>query len=87
MAKRKDLKKAVNNICGNLFSDCVALSMCSNADKDKLAELMARIMALNTEFIARINHTEKGKEREFYKKLRDEFTNSANALADEIVKA
>lgn len=87
MAKRKDLKKAINNICGNLFADCVTLSMCAQANKDKLVELMGRVMELNTEFIARTNHAEKGNERKFYKKLRDDFTEAANALAEEIAKA
>ena len=40
MANRKQLKKSVKSIMGALFADCVALSMCNQADRQKLDELM-----------------------------------------------
>ena len=36
MANRKQLKKSVKMITGDLFADCVALSMCQQADRDTL---------------------------------------------------
>lgn len=87
MASRKQLKKSIKMISGELFADCVALSMCQQADHDKLEGLMAEIVAMNLEFVSRISHTEKGQEKLFYKKLADEFTQKANELSERIVKA
>ena len=33
MANRKQLKKSVKSITGERFADCVALSMCNQADR------------------------------------------------------
>lgn len=87
MANRKQLKKSIKMITGDLFADCVALSMCQQADQSKLDELMKEIIALHTDYVARISHTEKGCEREFYRKLKAEFTSKVNDLSDRIVKA
>lgn len=86
MANRRRLKKSINLICGELFADCVALSLCGHDEEEKLKNLMAEVLALHGEYISRISHTEKGQERLFYKKLREEFTEKANALGDAIIK-
>lgn len=46
-------------ITGDLFADCVALSMCQQADRTVLDELMKEVIALHGEYVARISHTEK----------------------------
>ncbi len=74
-------------ITGDLFADCVALSMCQQADQPTLDELMKEVIALHTDFVARISHTEKGSERKFYSKLKQEFTEKVNDLSERIVKA
>ena len=60
MANRKQLKKSIKMITGDLFADCVALSMCQQADQATLDSLMKEIIALHGDFVARISHTEKG---------------------------
>lgn len=87
MASRKQLKKDIKMVTGELFADCVALSMCQQADQQKLEDLMAEIVATNIEFTSRINHTEKGQEKVFYKKLVEEFAQKARELNERIVKA
>lgn len=87
MAKRKDLKKSINLICGELFADCIALSMCGQGNNEAISQLMTEIIEVRADFISRISHTEKGSERLFYKKLREEFTEKANSLSDRIIKA
>lgn len=87
MANRRRLKKSINIICSELFADCVALSMCGQSDGEKLKGLMAEVLAMHGEYISRVNHTEKGQERRFYKQLREEFTEKANALSEAIIKA
>lgn len=87
MANRKQLKKSVKRISADLFADCVALSMCQQADKETLEQLMKEILKLHEEYVTRISHTEKDSEKEFYKKFKTEFTQKVNDLNDRIIKA
>ncbi|MCF0236314.1 MAG: hypothetical protein HUK09_06420 [Bacteroidaceae bacterium] len=87
MASRRNLKKVVKSLCGELFTDCALLLMTEQGDKEKLRSLMREVITLNNEFVARISHTEKGSERLFYKKFREEFTAKAQALSEAIIQA
>ena len=87
MSSKRKLKKAIKNICGDLFADCVALSMCQPENDEKLKELMAMVMVTYQDYVARLSHVEKGQEKVFVTKLRAEFTQQANKLSDEIIKA
>ena len=78
MASRKELKKNINYIAGELFTECLVNSLyVPGTDKQKADELM------NDELISRISHTEPGNVKGFYKKLRADF----NAKVDEIIDA
>lgn len=87
MASRKQLKKTIKHITGELFADCVALLLCNQGDKDKLHGLMQEVLDLHSDYTARLSHTERGSERIFYKKLRTDFTARVNDLSDRIIKA
>ena len=87
MASRKRLKKSIKLISTELFTDCVALSMCNGSDRESLSALMAEILEMEGEYVSRISHTEKGQEHLFYKKLREEFTAKANEISEKIIKA
>ena len=54
MANRRQLKKSVKMLTGELFADCVALSMCQQGNKEKLDELMKEVIELHMDFVARI---------------------------------
>lgn len=87
MASRKQLKKSVKSITGDLFADCVALGMCQQGNKDLLNDLMSEVIALNYEYVARISHTEKGSVKRFYKSFKKEFTEKVNDLSNRIINA
>lgn len=87
MASRRKLKKSVKKVCGELFADCVALSMCQQADSETLDGLMKEILSLHDEYVSRISHTEAGSVREFYRKFKAEFTGKVNDISQRIVKA
>lgn len=87
MASRRRLKQAIKSACGELFTDCALLLVTDQGDKDKLQELMQQVVALNAEYVSRISHTQKGQEHLFYKKLRSEFMEAANALSEAIIQA
>ena len=73
MASRRELKKNVNYIAGELFTECLINSMfIPGTDKVKADE-----------FVTRISHTEPGNVKGFYKKFRADF----NAKVNEIIEA
>lgn len=84
MASRKGLKKNVNYIAGELFTECLVNSLfIPGTDKVKADELMTEILKTQDEFVSRISHTEPGNVKGFYKKFRADF----NAKIDEIISA
>ena len=75
MAKRRELKKNVNYIAGELFSECLINSkFIPGTDK------------MQDEFISRISHTEPGNVKGFYKKFRSDFNAKVNEIIDAIAK-
>lgn len=87
MASRKQLKKSIKLVTSELFTDCIALSLCKQGDSETLDTLMTEVIALNADYVARLSHVERGSERLFFKKLREEFTEKVNDLSERIVKA
>ena len=87
MANRKRLKKSIKIVTGELFADCVALAHIGQGDSEKLQGLMVEVLALHSDFVARLSHVEKCEEKKFFKKLRDEFTQKVNDLSNRIVEA
>ena len=79
MASRRELKKNVNYIAGELFTECLINSMfIPGTDK-----AMAEVLRMQDEFVSRISHTEPGNVKGFYKKFRVDF----NAKVNEIIEA
>lgn len=82
MSKRKDLKKNINYICGELFAECVALSRYKiNVKHEDVDNVMMRILLMQDEFINRISHTQPQNAAAYYKKLRNDF----NAQVEDII--
>lgn len=86
MASRRNLKKNINYITGALFAECITLSKTQNADQVKINELMIEILNMQSEFIARISHTEPGNIKGFYKKLHEDFNAKSDEIIDRIIK-
>lgn len=87
MASRRELKKNVNYIAGELFSECLVNSMCvPGTDKVKADALLGEILHMQTEFISRISHTEPGNVKGFYKKFRTDFDTKVSEIIDAIGK-
>ncbi|MCP3893776.1 MULTISPECIES: hypothetical protein [Bacteroides] len=87
MASRRELKKNVNYIAGELFSECLINSMfVPGTDKTKADKLMGQILTMQDEFLSRISHTEPGNVKGFYKKFRADFNASVNEIIDALAK-
>ena len=88
MASRRELKKNVNYIAGELFTECLINSMfIPGTDKAKADELMAEVLRMQDEFVSRISHTEPGNVKGFYKKLNEDLNKEIKVVADELAKA
>ncbi len=84
MASRRQLKKSVNYIIGELFTECLVNSMfIPGTDQEKANVLMNKILQAQDEFIGRISHTEPGSAKKFYKKFKSDF----NVKVDEFIEA
>ncbi|MBR1387193.1 MAG: hypothetical protein IJ553_02140 [Alloprevotella sp.] len=84
MTSKKDLKKVVKHICSELLTDCVALSLCDGKPIDGLDDIAADIIQTNNDYVKRLSHVEKGSERVFFKKYRQEFIDHVNELSHKI---
>ena len=60
MANKRDLKKSINYIVGDLFQECLVLKLIKKADSAKADEILTDILNLQNEFLARVNHPQPG---------------------------
>lgn len=87
MASRRKLKKNVNYIAGELFTECLINSnFVPGTDKVKADELMTEILQMQDEFLSRLSHTEPGNVKGFYKKFYIDFNAKVNEVIDAIAK-
>lgn len=87
MASRRQLKKSVNYIAGELFTEClVHRTFVPGTDTQKADELMANILNIQSDFLSRISHTEPGNVKGFYKKFHADFNAKINDIIDAIGK-
>ena len=69
MASRKELKKNINYIAGELFTECLVNSLyVPGTDKQKADELMAEILKMQDEFISASATPSQEIVKGFYKK-------------------
>ena len=85
MANRRNLKKNINYICGELFAECVSLRLYTpGVDPQAADDVMTNILRTQNEFICRISHTEPGNTKGFYAKLKEDFNKQVVELTDNI---
>lgn len=86
MAKKRLLKQSINQICEELFAECLACTLYGNTkNTDSYEALAYSILKLQGDFIRRISHPEPGMEaKAYYKKLKDDFVAQASDLIDQI---
>ena len=86
MANKRDLKRAINGICGEIFAECAALLFYSDEINAQNAEaLLSSVLCINNHFIARISHPEPGMpQKVYYKDLIEQFNKQILELVDQI---
>ncbi len=86
MANKRDLKRNIKCVTGELFVECVAASLYGEkTDPGQTDGILASILMTNSDFIKRVSHPEPGmKTKAYYKKLILDFNKQADELIDQI---
>lgn len=84
MANRRNLKKKIAHICGILAMECMVAVQNGRITVEQSDQIIVDILNLQDEFFSRINHTEKGSERLFYRKLTQDFDKGVELIIQKI---
>lgn len=83
--KRRELKKTINYLCGELYAECVALlqyhKVSSFAD---IENIMHSILMMQNDLVCRLSHVEPGSTKLFFKKLRQDMISRTNDIVEQL---
>ena len=82
--KRRELKKSINYLCGELLAECFARVQFDNAPEANARAVMESILMMQADLISRISHVEPGNTRMFFKKLSQDLTDQCDEIINDI---
>lgn len=83
--KRKELKKHINFLCGELLAECIAARhYSSKANTQDVENVMLGILKMQNDWICRLSHVEPGSTKLFFKKLRQEMQRCTEEVIDQL---
>ena len=85
MANKRSLKRNIKFVCGELFSEVVAMSYTTKVGNDDVKALLTSILVIHNDYVRRVSHQEPGlAPKLFYKNLIDSFNKQASEIVDQI---
>lgn len=86
MANKRILKKQINLICDEMFTEFIAASLYgNNPHQENVEALLFSMVKLQHSIISRISHPEPGMPaKDYYKDLREQFSAQVSEIADHI---
>ena len=85
MASRRDLKRDISYVIGDIFTECLIYKeLVPGTDKDAAEKLIVDLLRIDNEFITRISHTEPGKAKEYYRALIKDFQKQISEVLDKL---
>ena len=86
MAKRRELKKGINFLCGELFAECVAVMHYQKAtSQEDVDNVMVNILKMQDDILNRVSHPEPGiPAKKFFEKLRDDAATQTEEIIEQI---
>lgn len=85
MANKRNLKKIINYICSDLFSECVAIALYGNKKEEDVNAILSSVLIFHSDYIRRVSHPEPGmKPKAYYKDLITSFNVHVNETIDNI---
>lgn len=83
--KRRELKKTINYLCGDLFAECIAiLHFQVVVNKEDVDNVMIQILKMQDEMLRRISHVEPGSTKFFFKRLNEDLITKSNYIIEQI---
>lgn len=87
MASRRDLKRDISYVIGDIFTECLIYKeLVPGTDKDAAEKLIVDLLRIDNEFITRISHTEPGKAKDYYRALIKDFQKEISEVIDKLTK-
>ena len=86
MSSKKDIKQTINDVCRDLFAECIAASLYNNVkNEESVYTLLSCIIGLRNDFVCRISHLEPGiPPKKYFTILINEFEERVNEIVDQI---
>ena len=86
MPNRRDLKRTINNMCSDVFAECVATSLYHvPTDEANVDAILKSIITIREDFISRVSHPEPGmKRKDYYNHLANSFIEQITEVIDQI---
>lgn len=85
MANKRNLKRNINNICGELFSECAAMALYGDKHSDDVKALLTSIIIIRNDYVSRVSHVEPGMSpRAYFKNIISQFNAQVDELIDNI---
>ena len=87
MANKRNLKRNINYVCSELFSEAVAVSMYSSkTTEEDVNALLASILVIHNDYVRRVSHQEPGlAPKLFYRDLVNSFNKQVSEIVDQVV--
>ena len=83
--KRKDLKKHINYLCGELLAECIAAAQFGKKDnKQDIENVMLGIVKMQNDWISRLSYVEPGSTKLFFKKLKEDMQRRTDEIVEQI---
>ena len=87
MASRRHLKRDINYVIGDSFTECLVYKeLVPGTDKDEAEKVIVELLKIDNEFTTRISHTEPGNAKQYYRTLVKDFQASISSVIDQLVK-
>lgn len=86
MAKRRILKANIKLACGDLFNECIAMSLYNNkVNIENTTTLLQSIIKVQNDYVNRISHVESGMSaKTYFKNLVESFNAQTTEIIDQI---
>lgn len=85
MANKRDLKKSINYLTGELLAECVSCLHFNNVQTSDVDNVMLNILNMQDDMICRISHVQPGMPAKvFFKKLRSDMEKRIAEILEQI---
>ena len=86
MSNKRDLKRTINYICGDLCTEGIAGSLYGEErNNDNTEAILTSILVMHSNYIRRVSHVEPGMPAKVYfNDLKDKFSKEVNEIVDQL---